>query len=67
MLNTPYTQVKVEKSNSPYGNYVVRVSEVTMRFFFRKADAKAFADKFNAKMIAWDGDYSMLPLHLDWI
>ena len=43
----PYKVVEVRKSNSSYGNWVVRTSEVTFRFFWKKIDAIVFADKHN--------------------
>ncbi len=45
----PYEKVEVVKSSSSYGNWMVKTSEVTFKFFWRKFQATAFADKVNQK------------------
>ena len=43
----PYEKVEVVKSNSSYGNWLVKTSEVTFKFFWRKAPATAYAESIN--------------------
>ena len=41
-----YTDPKVEKSFSSFGNYVVKLSDVTFRFFWKRADAAKWLVKY---------------------
>jgi hypothetical protein len=43
MFNYPlYEKPIIEKSNSSFGNYVIKISDVTFKFFFKKKDAENF-------------------------
>ncbi len=44
----PFDVVTVEKSNSSFGNWMVKTSHITFRFFFKKDTAERFAASFNA-------------------
>jgi hypothetical protein len=49
MMHYPtYTIVTVEPSNSSFGRWVVKVSDVTFRFFWKKDHANAFAAGWNS-------------------
>tara|TARA_B110000285_G_scaffold100061_1_gene114009 strand:+ start:248 stop:400 length:153 start_codon:yes stop_codon:yes gene_type:complete len=42
-MNYPlYENPIIEKTNSSYGNWVIKLSDVTFRFFWRKKEAQAF-------------------------
>ena len=43
-----YNTVKVEPSTSSYGKWLVKISEVTFKFFWHKKDAVKFANTINA-------------------
>ncbi len=43
----PYKNVKVESSTSSYGRWMVKTSEVTFNWFWRKAQAVEFANRIN--------------------
>ena len=43
----PYKTVEVVKSNSSYGNWFVRTSEVTFKYFWRKSQAIEYASTIN--------------------
>ena len=45
----PYNLVKVEPSTSSYGRWMVRTSEVTFTYFWRKAEAIKFASDVNSQ------------------
>ena len=47
-----FQHVSVTPSNSSYGRWAVRTSEVTFRFFWRKSDAVLFANAHNVKQHA---------------
>jgi len=43
MFNYPlYQNPVIEKSNSSFGNYVIKISDVTFKFFMKKQQAVAF-------------------------
>ena len=44
----PFKNVSPESSASSYGRWMVRISEVTFKFFWRKAEAQKYADAHNA-------------------
>ena len=43
----PYSKVEVKSSNSSYGRWMVKVSEVTFKFFWHKNQADEFANSIN--------------------
>jgi len=43
----PYKGVHVEPSTSSYGRWMIKLSEVTFKFFWKKADADTFAAGVN--------------------
>jgi len=45
-----YKTVKVEASNGSYGKWVVKYSDVSFRFFWKKSQAVEFANAHNASM-----------------
>jgi len=45
----PYKTVTIQPSNSSYGKYVIKLSEVTFKFFWSKSQAQTFADSINNK------------------
>ena len=44
-----YKTVKVEPSSGSYGRWMVKISDVTFRFFWNKKQAVAFANQHNAR------------------
>lgn len=43
MNNYPlYPNPVIKKSNSSFGNYVIKISDVTFKFFMRKSQAEEF-------------------------
>jgi hypothetical protein len=50
MFYENFKNVCVQKTNSSYGNWVVKTSEVTFRFFWNKKDAEIFAQNHNNDM-----------------
>ena len=43
----PYEKVEVTKANSSYGNWFVRTSEMSFKFFWRKKEAEEYANEIN--------------------
>jgi hypothetical protein len=47
----PFENPVIEKSNSSYGNYVIKLDEVTFRFFFKKRDAVLFLENYRKEVL----------------
>ena len=42
----PYENPKIEKSTSSFGHYVIKLDDVTFRFFWKKTDAVKFLNDY---------------------
>ena len=42
----PYKNPVIEKTNSSFGNYVIKLDDVTFKFFFKKVDALKFLNSY---------------------
>lgn len=50
-MNYPlYPNPAIEPSNSSYGRWLVKVSDVTFYFFWKKAKAQAFLDQHKQQL-----------------
>lgn len=48
MANFPaYKKVEMFKSNSSYGRYAIKTTDVTFKFFWNKKQAIEFVNKYN--------------------
>jgi len=51
MFNYPlYQNPVIEKSNSSFGNYVIKISDVTFKFFMKKQQAVAFLNSYKSSL-----------------
>jgi hypothetical protein len=48
----PYENPIIEKSNSSFGNYVIKLDDVTFRFFFKKKDAVKFLETYKNEVLS---------------
>lgn len=48
----PYTNPIIEKSNSSFGNYVIKLDDVTFKFFFKKAEAVQFLETYKKEVLS---------------
>ena len=51
MTYPPYEKVSVKKSNGSYGRWVVKTSEVSFRFFWKKRQAAEYAERHNSSAL----------------
>ena len=58
----PYTNPIIEKSNSSFGNYVIKLDAVTFRFFFKKSDAVKFLNKYKKEVLKWKSTTNIITI-----